>query len=365
MLFVTRIAVDSFYILQSKAWRSRCKLLKSLVFRVVGAILAGWVAGIDSRRTGSSRERRMTNKSLGVLILLLAPAAVAYLAGYSKAAHYVGLGVVLALQLSVLARPVAVFAFLLPVVYAAAAITAQSTDAVVALIVAVAAAVGAASSQGLHRGLVALLAAALLGSFEPAGGAEVVARSGFLLAGCAYGFLLAVTVLRGVTFGATPLYPQAALGYAALLAVLTLVAWFAARIGGLAYPWWLPLVAVAVSEPLHDGSARQALVRSVLAATAAMLLILVIDGCEVPALRALLLVGVLFITLSAGARRPSLAAVLIVPVLVLLSSHAGVHESPLEFLQAALPVFVPVIVFSALGHWLLWTLRSGTGRVAA
>jgi hypothetical protein len=307
----------------------------------------------------------MTTKSMGVLILLLAPAAVTYLAGYSEAAHFVGLGTVLALQLGVLARPVAGFAFLLPVVYGAAAITAQSTDAVVALNVAVAAAVGAASSQGLHRGLVALLAAALLGSFEAAGAGDVVARSGYLLAGCSYGFLLAVTVLRGVTFGETRLYPQAALGYAVLLAVLTLVAWFAARITGLAYSWWLPLLVVAISEPLHEGSPRQALVRSVLAAVAAMVLILVIDGCEAPALRALLLVGVLSVTLSAGTRHPALAAVLIVPVLVLLSSHAGVHETPFSFLQSALPAFVPVIVVSALGHWLLWTLRSGTGRVAA
>ena len=49
----------------------------------------------------------MTTKALGVLCLLLAPAAIAYLAGYNEAAHYVGLGAVLALQLSVLARPVA------------------------------------------------------------------------------------------------------------------------------------------------------------------------------------------------------------------------------------------------------------------
>ena len=306
----------------------------------------------------------MTIKSLGVLVLLLGPAAVTYLAGFSEAAHYVGLGAVLALQLGVRARPVAAFAILLPAVYGAAAITAQSTDAVVALIVAIAAAVGAASSQGLHRGLVALLAAALLGSFEPAAGGDVVARSGYLLAGGSYGFLLAVTVLRGVSIGATPVPPPSALGYAVLLAILTLVAWFAARIAGLAYPWWLPLVVVAVSEPLHDGSARQALVRSALAATAAMVLILVIDGLAEPALRALLLVGMLLVTLSTGIRRPALAAVLIVPVLVLLSSHAHVHETPLNFLQSALPAFLPSIAVSALGHWLLWTLRPGAGRVA-
>ena len=307
----------------------------------------------------------MTTRTLGVLILLLGPAAIAYLMGFNEAAHYLGLGAVFAVQLSVLARPVAAFAILLPVIYAAAAITAQSTDGVVALIVAIAAAVGAASSQGLHRGLVALLAAALIGSFEPAASAVVVARAGFLLAGCSFGFLLAVTVLRRVTLGAPHLHPQAALGYAVLLAVVTLVAWFAARFAGLAHPWWLPLLVVVVSEPLPDGSARQALLRSVLAATAALVLVLVIDWAGAPAVRAALLAGALFATLSAGSRRPALSAVLIVPVLVLLSSHVAVNETPVDFLLSALPAFVPVVAVSALGHWLFWTLRPGAGRVAA
>jgi len=306
----------------------------------------------------------MTTKTLGVLCLLLAPAAMAYLAGFNEAAHYVGLGAVLALQLSVLARPVAAFAVLIPLVYAAAAITAQSTDGVVALIVAIAAAVGAASSQGLHRGLIALLAAALLGSFEPAASGTVMARAGFLLAGCSYGFLLAVTVLRRLHVESPHVHPQSALGYAVLLAVLTLVAWFAARFAGFAHPWWLPLLVVVASEPLQDGSARNGLVRSMLAATAAMVLILVIDRAGTPAVRALLLVGLLFVTLSAGTRRPALFAVLIVPVLVLLSSHAAIHDTALDFIQSALPAFVPVIAISALGHWLFWMLRPGPGRVA-
>jgi hypothetical protein len=307
----------------------------------------------------------MTKRTLGVLILLLGPAAAAYLLGFKEAAHYLGLGAMLAVQLSVLARPVAAFAVLLPVVYAAAAITAQSTDGVVALIVAIAAAVGAASSQGLHRGLVALLAAALLGSFEPASTGDVVVRAGFLLAGSSYGCLLAVTVLRRLTVAAPHLHPQSALGYAVLLAVVTLVAWFAARLAGLAHPWWLPLVLVAVSEPLQVGATRQALLRTVIAATAAMAIILVTDSVEAPAVRALLLVVALFVTLSAGSRRPALSAVLIVPVLVLLSSHAAVHETPLDFLQSTLPAFLPVLAVSALGHWLFWTLRPGAGHVAA
>jgi hypothetical protein len=307
----------------------------------------------------------MTTRTLGVLILLLGPAAITYLAGFNEAAHYLALGALLALQLGVLSRPVAAFAGLLPLVYAAAAITTQSTDGVVALIVAIAAAVGAASSQGLHRGLIALLAAALIGSFEPAASGDVVARAGFLLAGSTYGFLLAVTLLRRVALDAPHLHPQSALGYAVLLAVLTLVAWFAARFAGLGHPWWLPLMVVAVSEPLPRGAARQALLRSVLAAVAALMLVLLTDWVEAPAVRALLLVALLLVTLSAGSKRPALAAILIVPVLTLVSSHAAIHDSPIDFLQATLPAFVPVVAVSALGHWLYWTLRPGAGRVAA
>jgi hypothetical protein len=307
----------------------------------------------------------MTTRTLGVLILLLGPAAIAYLAGFNEAAHYLALGALLAVQLGVLARPVAGFAVLLPLVYAAAAITAQSTDGVVALIVAIAAAVGAASSQGLHRGLIALLAAALIGSFEPAASGDVIARAGFLLAGSSYGFLLAVTLLRRVTLDAPHLHPQSALGYAVLLAVLTLVAWFAARFAGLGHPWWLPLMVVAVSEPLPRGAARKALLRTVLAAAAALALVLVTDWVEAPAVRALLLVGLLLVTLSAGSTRPALSAMLIVPVLALVSSHAAIHDTPIDFLQVTLPAFVPVVTVSALGHWLYWTLRPSAGRVAA
>jgi hypothetical protein len=307
----------------------------------------------------------MTTKALGVLVLLLAPAAIAYLAGYSGGAHYFAVGAVLALQLSIRARPVAAFSVLLPMVYAAAAITAQSTDAVVALIVAIAAAVGAASSQGLHRGLVALLAAALLGSFDPAAGGEVLARAGLLLAGSSYGFLLAITVLRRSDLQAPHVHPQTALGYAVLLALVTLVAWFAARYAGFAHPWWLPLAVVAVSEPLPAGTPRQALVRTVLAATASMIIVFVSDGLQAPLARALLLVPMLLLALSVGARRPGLLAVLTAPVLVLLSSHAGTYETPFDFLRLAVPACVAVLAVSGLGHWLFWTLRSDSGRVIA
>jgi hypothetical protein len=306
----------------------------------------------------------MTTKTLGVAILLLAPAAGVYLAGLNDAAHYVGLGAVLGLQLCVLARPVAGFAVLLPMVYAAAAITAQSTDGVVALIVAIAAAVGAASSQGLHRGLIALLAAALLGSFESAAVGVVIERAGYLLAGGSYAFLLAVTVLRELHLQAQHLHPQSALGYSVLLAVLALVAWFAARLAELAHSWWLPLVVVAVSDPAEQGTARQGLVQSVLGATAAFVLVLLIDSLAASWVRGPILLGMLFLTMWAGVRRPRLFAVLLVPMLVLLATHAASYATPLNTLRASLPVFVPVIAISALGHWLFWTLRSSSGRLA-
>ena len=307
----------------------------------------------------------MRTRALGVLVLLLAPAALAYLAGFNEAAHYVAIGAVLALQLSVLSRPVAAFAILLPMVYSAAAITAQSTDAVVALIVAIAAAGGAASSQGLHRGLVALLAAALLGSFEPATGGDVLVRAGFLLAGCSYGFLLGITVLRRLNLAARQVHPQSALGYAVLLALVTLVAWFAARYAGFAHPWWLPLAVVAISEPSPEVSPRLALVQTVLAATAAMSIVFVSDAFDVPLVRAALLLSVLFLALSVGNRRPGLLGMLTAPVLVLLSSHAAIHETLLDSLLVVVPAFVLVIAVSGLGHWLFWTLRSGAGRVPA
>ena len=307
----------------------------------------------------------MTTRILGVLVLLGAPAALAYWAGFNEAAHYVGLGALLALQLSLLARPVAGFSVLLPMVYAAAAITAQSTDGVVALIVAIAAAVGAASSQGLHRGLVALLAAALIGSFEPAAGADVLRRGGFLLAGASYGFLLAATVLRGLQFEARHLHPQSALGYAVLLATVTAAAWFAARLVGIAHPWWLPLVIVATSEPFAASTARDAVVRITAAATASMMLVFVTDVFDEPFARGALLLVMLSLALTQGGRRPAVLAVLAAPVLVLTASHATPHAPPLEFLGQALAAFVPVLVLSGLGHWLFWTLRSREGRVAA
>lgn len=312
-----------------------------------------------------SETRQMNIRAIVILVLVLGPAAAVYLSGHSEPAHYLGLGTLLAIQLGLLARPVAAFAFLLPLVYAAAAITAQSTDGVVALVVAVAAAVGASSSQGFHRGLAAILAAALIGSFEPGRSAEIVERAGWLALGSVYGYLLAITLLRRISLEARAVQAPTALGYAALLACLSLVAWFAARIVGFPHAWCLPLVVVVVSDPLLRASSGQSSLRLLAALAGSLLLVAAVDAFDTPVVRGVLLVVALY-TVFAGLRRhPWVVTVLFTPVLVLLSRHGAVHEAPLETLVDAIPAVLPVLLASWLGHFVLWTLRSDPGRVTA
>jgi hypothetical protein len=303
--------------------------------------------------------------TFGLALLLLGPIGIAYLAGYGEAAKFVGIGAVLAVLLGLLARPVAAFAVLLPVVYAAAALTVQSTQGVVALIVAIAAAVGAAGSLGLQRGLVALLGAALLGSFEPAAAGDVLRRSGLMLIGIGYGFGLVITVLRNVNVAGRAVRPQATVGYAALLAVLALVAWYAARMGGLAYAWWLPLAVVAVSEPVAKHSPWQALIRTAAVLCITLVLVTVVVAVDAPALRGALLAALVLAAIWQGIRHPTVVALLLTPVLVLLSS-LGPPDVELNG-QLAAPLVASLVIFAAtcLGHWAFWTLRAEPGRVTA
>lgn len=296
---------------------------------------------------------------------MLAPAAVAWLAGVGEAAPFLALGTVLAVQLGMLARPAAAFALLLPFLYLAAAVTAHATDAVVALVAAIAAAVGASASLGLHRGLSALLAAALFGSFSPAETAAVLVESGWLLAGSAYGWTLASTLLRGVHLPTPRLDGRAAPGYALLLACVTVCAWFAARLGSFAHPWWLPLAVVAVSEPSAEPGAARAVLRMLLAASATMVLVFVTDVFETPASRAVLALPMLAAAVAAAWRSTHLAAVFIAPLLLLLSGQPASREPPLDYLLACLAAFVPVVIVASVGHWVLWTLRPASARVAA
>lgn len=304
-------------------------------------------------------------KALVVFVLVLGPAAALYLSGYASHAHYVAIGTVLAVQMSLLARPVAGFAVLLPVAYGAAAITAQSTGGVAALIVAVAAIVGAASSQGLQRGLLAVLAATLIGSSEPAAPSVVLVPALAMLAGSTYGYVLAVTSLKDIIVDARAVQPQTALSYAVLLAVLVVVAWFAARAFDLEHGWWVPMAVATSGHPAITGSVRRSL--AILAGTlfGALALVAVTELTDVAAVRAVLLLALGLTLLTAGRGRRWVRALVFTPILVLLVSHPGHHPSAQVYVQSALLTCGAVFGVAMLGQWLLWTIRPDTGHAPA
>lgn len=304
----------------------------------------------------------MILKATGVLALLLGPAAVLYATGYTSAAHCFALGAVLSAQMSLLARPVAGFSILLPVIYAAAAITAQSTDGVAALIVAAAALVGAASSQGFQRGVLAVLAATLIGSSEPATPSAVLVPMLLMLAGSGYGLLLALTVLRDVDVDTRAVRPQTALSYAALLAVLVTVAWLAARAFGVAHGWWIPLAVAAVGQPALERSVRRSILYVAAALLATLAMVAVFEFAAGAVAQASLLVAVGLVVLVAGPRRRWLRALLVTPLLVLVVGHHGDHLA-MDYLHSAFLACAVVFAFALLGQWLLWTLRPDPGRV--
>ena len=307
----------------------------------------------------------MIAKSFGLVLLVLGPTAAAYLAGYTDVSQYFALGAVLAINLTLLARPIAPFAALLPMAYAAAAVTSESTDGVAALIVAIAAAVGAASSQGLHRGLLSVLAAALIGSFEPASGPTVFERAGSMLAGCVYGVILGITLLRNVEVKSRAVHPQTALSYAVLLAVLVLIAWLVARVAEFAHGWWLPLAAAAIGEPALDRPPGRAVARLAMALLATLLLIVLIQSLDVPALRVLLVGALLLLMLTVGRQTAALQALLLTPAAVLLVQHRNLEHSVIDYLSTTLVACAIVFVATLLGKWVLWTLRPDAGRLAA
>lgn len=305
----------------------------------------------------------MLVRSLGLTALLLLPAAGLF-AVDPPTAHYVALGTLFAFLLGVSARPIAPFALLVPFAYAAAAITGSYTDGVAALIVAVAAAVGAASSQGYHRGLFGMLAAVLMGSFEPADLPLVIVRSGALFVGVAYGLLLVGTVAKRTTAPSVAVHPQTALSYSVLLAVLVLIAWLVVRMAGFAQAWWLPLIVATLGEPSLHGSAGKAAARLAAALAATLLLLVLLDALSVPAVRAACAIGLLLGVLTVGRRRPWVQGFLLTPLLVLFAAHDPVAPNA-SYLQAALLVSVLVFAFALLGKWMLWTLRPDAGRVHA
>ena len=309
-------------------------------------------------------RRDMINvRDVALVVLLLLPAAVAYLAGYDQFAHYCVLGAVLAFHMGVQARQIASFAVLIPFVYAAAAITANFTDGVVALIVAVAAATGAASSLGYHRGLLGVLAAVLIGSCEPASAPVVLNKSLSMLAGCAYGVMLVHTVGRGLRPRTLAVTSQTALGYSVLLAVLVLVAWFTARVATVAENWWLPLTVAAIGEPWLEGTPGRAVARLAAALAATLIVLTLLEPIVEPVLRGACATVLLLGLVSSIRDRAWLHGFLLTPVLMLLAADDRTHASA-HFLEATLAAFVVVALFTVLGKWVLWTLRPDTGHAA-
>ena len=304
----------------------------------------------------------MIAKATGVLVLVLGPAALLHVTGHGAAAHGFALGAVLAMQMSLLARPVAGFSILLPVIYAAAAITAQSTDGVAALIIAAAALVGAASSQGFQRGVLAVLAVTLIGSSEPASPSAVLLPMLVMSAGSAYGLLLALTVLRDVDLDVRAVRPQTALSYAALLAVLVTVAWLAQRAFGVAHGWWIPLAVASVGQPALERSVGRSILYLAGALLATLAMVAVFEFFAGTAAQALLLVAVGLAVLVAGPRRRWLRALLLTPMLMLVAGHDADH-TPMEYLRVAFYACSAVFAFALLGQWLLWTIRPDPGRV--
>ena len=272
-----------------------------------------------------------------------------------------GLLCVLAFYLGAQARQLATFGVLIPFVYAAAAITATHTDGVAALIVAVAAATGAASSLGYHRGLLAVLAAVLIGSYEPAEADVVVGRAMAMLAGSCYGVMLLYTVARGLVARTVAVNSQTAFGYSMLLAVLVMVAWLTGRVAHVSALWWLPLAVAALGEPWLDGTAGRAVGKLSAALAATLVVLTLLEPVTEPALRAACAV-VLMLCLVLGARgRPWLQGFLFTPVLVLLASDDRNHASA-DYLEATVAAFAVVAVFTVLGKWVLWTLRPDSGH---
>ncbi len=306
----------------------------------------------------------MIAKAIGVLGLLLGPSAALYAVGYDNAAHGFALGTVLAVQMCVLARPVAGFSMLLPVIYAAAAITAQSTDGVAALIIAAAALVGVASSQGFQRGVLAVLAATLIGASQPAAPIATIVPIMVMEAGSVYGLLIALTLLRDVEINKRAVRPQTALSYAALLAVLVTVAWLAARAFGLQHGWWVPLAIASVGQPALEGSVRRSLLLLAGALLSTLLLVAAFEIGDSVVAHAVLLAITGLMALLVGPQRRWLRALLVTPLLVLIVGHTGDHTAA-EYLRSAAMACAAVFAFALLGQWLLWTIRPDPGRVAA
>lgn len=302
-------------------------------------------------------------RALAMLFVLLLPAAALYAAGLDEPARIVALGTLLAFHFGVFARPIASFGLVLPAAYAAAAITSNQPDGVAALIVAMAAATGAASSLGYHRAVIAFLAAALIGSFEPAAEGHVFARAGMMLCGAIYGYVLVRTAGTALVPDTRAVNANTAMTYSVLLAVLVLIAWLTARTTGYD-AWWLPLAVAALGEPWLDVTPARAAARLAIALGLTLVLLMILVAIVDPALRGGFAVLLLVAAVALDHRRPALHGFLLTPVLVLIAGR-DVDQVSAYYLQAMVLSCSVVFAFTLLGKWVLWTLRPDAGHVPA
>ena len=150
-----------------------------------------------------------------------------------------------------------------------------------------------------------------------------------------------------------------------LIAVLTLVAWFAARIAGFPHGWWLPLAVAAIGEPYLSGSAESAVSRLALGLAATVPLLAIIDSVTEPRSRAVIVLTLAMMLFTSARRAPALQTFFLTPIIVLFAMHQPAYPDGLDYIRETLLACAVVFTVSVLGKWMLWTLRPDTGRVPA
>jgi hypothetical protein len=165
---------------------------------------------------------------------------------------------------------------------------------------------------------------------------------------------------------ARAVHPQTALSYAMLLAVLALIAWFAARLSGLEYGWWLPLAVAANGEPSLSGSPRLAVAKTAIALVATVPVIALVLMLPTLELRIAAIVACWIVGATAAWHRSTLQVFLLTPVTLLFAAGLPPVTGDVgNYLQSATLVCTVVFAFTVLSKWVLWTLRPDAGRATA
>ena len=183
-----------------------------------------------------------------------------------------------------------------------------------------------------------------------------------MLAGSAFGLLLALTLMRQVEMDTRAVRPQTALSYAALLAVLVTIAWLAAKAFGVAHGWWIPLAVATVGQPAVEKSVQRSILYLAGALCATLAMVAVFEFATGLATQVALLVVVALLMLVAGQNRRWVRALLLTPLLMLVVGHQPDHV-PLDYLRSAFAACAVVFAFALLGQWLLWTIRPDPGCI--